>query len=76
MCIRDRMGDGDDRLAARQHGDGLLDEVLVLRVDARGGLVENDDGRVFENGAGDGDAVSYTHLCSRSCGCRIQTSLP
>lgn len=34
-------------LAARQLGDGLLDEVLVLRVDARGGLVENDDGRVL-----------------------------
>ena len=44
---REAMGDGDDRLAARQLGDGLLDEVLVLRVDARGGLVENDDGRVL-----------------------------
>ena len=48
---REAVGDDDDRLAARQLGDGLLDEVLVLRVDARGGLVEDDDGRVFENGA-------------------------
>ena len=56
---REAVGDGDDRLAARQLGDGLLDEVLVLRVDARGGLVENDDGRVFENGAGDGDALLF-----------------
>ena len=50
---RQAVGDRDDRLAARQLGDGLLDEVLVLRADARGGLVENDDGRVFENGAGE-----------------------
>lgn len=50
---REAVGDGDDRLAARQLGDGLLDEVLVLRADARGGLVENDDGRVFETVAGE-----------------------
>ena len=35
------VGDGDDGLAPRQGGDGLLDQVLVLRVDAGGGLVQN-----------------------------------
>ena len=41
------MGDGDDRLAARQLGDRLLDEVLVFGVDARRRLVKDDNGRVF-----------------------------
>jgi len=41
------MGDGDDRLAARQLGDCLLDEVLVFGVDARRRLVKDDNGRVF-----------------------------
>ena len=34
--------------------------MLILRVDAGGGLVQNDDGGVFQNGAGDGDALLLT----------------
>ena len=37
------VGNGDDRLAVGQLGDRLLDEMLVLRVDAGGGLVQNDN---------------------------------
>ena len=51
------VGDGDDGLAPGQLGNGLLDEVLVLRVNAGGCLVQNDDGRVFQDGPGDGDAL-------------------
>ena len=51
------VGDRDDRLAARELGDGLLDEVLVFGVDARGCLVEDDNGCVFENRPRDGRAL-------------------
>ena len=51
------VGDRDDRLAARALGDGLLDEVLVFGVDARGRLIEDDNGRVLEDGPRDGRAL-------------------
>lgn len=54
---RKPVGDRDDRFAARKRRDRVLDEVFVFRVDARGGLVEQDDGRILENGAGNGDAL-------------------
>ena len=54
------VGDGDDRLAVGQLGDRLLDEMLILRVDAGRGLVQNDDGRVLENGPGDEDCLQKT----------------
>ena len=37
------VGNGDDGLAVGQLRDRLLDEMLVLRVDAGGGLVQNDN---------------------------------
>ena len=43
------VGNRDDRLAARKLRNGLLDEVLVFGVDARGRLIEDDNGCVFEN---------------------------
>ena len=51
---RQPVGNRDDRLAARELGDGLLDEVLVFGVDARGRLIEDDNGRVLEDGPRDG----------------------
>ena len=51
------VGDRDDHLAARELGDGLLDEVLVFGVDARGRLIEDDNGCVFENRPRDGRAL-------------------
>ena len=52
------MRDHDDRLAARQLGDGALQVALVLRVDVGGGPVEDDDGRVLQDGARDGEALA------------------
>ena len=51
------MGDRDDRLAARKLRNGLLDEVLVFGVDARGRLIEDDNGCVLEDGLRDGRAL-------------------
>ena len=51
------VGNRDDRLAARKLRNGLLDEVLVFGVDARGCLVEDDNGRVLEDGPRDGRAL-------------------
>lgn len=54
---RKAMRNGNDRFASRQLGERLLDQVLVFRVDAGGRLVKNDDGSVFQNGAGNGNAL-------------------
>ena len=51
------VGNRDDRLAARKLRNGLLDEVLVFGVDARGRLIEDDNGCVFENRPRDGRAL-------------------
>ena len=51
------VGNRDDRLAARKLRNSLLDEVLVFGVDARGCLVEDDNGCVFENRPRDGRAL-------------------
>ena len=51
------VGNRDDRLAARKLRNGLLDEVLVFGVDARGRLIEDDNGRVLEDGPRDGRAL-------------------
>ena len=56
---RQAVGDRDDRLAARQLGDRLLDGVLVFGVDARRHLVEDDNGRIFQDRACDGDALLF-----------------
>ena len=53
------MGNRDDRLAARKLRNGLLDEVLVFGVDARGRLIEDDNGCVFENRPRDGDPLLF-----------------
>ena len=51
------VGNRDDRLAARKLRNGLLDEVLVFGVDARGRLIEDDNGRVLEDGPRDRRAL-------------------
>ena len=52
------VGDGEDRLSLGQGGQGLLDQVLILRIHAGGGLVQNHDGRILQNRPGDGDALA------------------
>lgn len=42
------VGNGDDGFAPGQFRDGLLDQVLVFRVHAGGGLVQDDDGASFK----------------------------
>ena len=53
------MRDDEQGLALRQRGDAALDLVLVFGVGEGGGLVEDDDGRVFEHHARDGDALLF-----------------
>ena len=57
---RQAVGDGDDGPAPGELGDGGLDQVLVLRVDAGRGLVQNDDGRVLKDGPGNGNPLFFT----------------
>ena len=52
------VGNHDDGLAGEQARERLLDLRLVLHVQARGGLVQEHDRRVLEQGAGDGDALA------------------
>ena len=49
--------DHNDGLVARQGFDGLLKPVFVFGVNIRGGFVQNDDGRVLEHCARNGDAL-------------------
>ena len=42
------VGNGDDGFAPGQFRDGLLDQVLVFRVHAGGGLAQDDDGASFK----------------------------
>ena len=46
------------RAAFAQFGDRLLDIALGFRIKRRGGLVEQDDGRVLDQRAGDGYALA------------------
>ena len=51
------MGDDQHRLAGQQAGEGSLHLGLVLHIQAGGGLVQQDDGGVFQKRPGDGDAL-------------------
>ena len=57
---RKAVGNGDYSLAARQLRYGLLNEVLVFWVNAGGRFVKDDNGSVFQYGAGDGDTLLLT----------------
>lgn len=52
------MGYDHKRLSGRESRDGALDLVLVLWIGERGGLVEQDDRRVFEDRAGYRDTLA------------------
>ena len=54
------MGNNDNRLTCKQTGECLLYHGLVLHIQARRGLVQKDDGRVFEQRTGDRDALTLT----------------
>ncbi|MCW0416310.1 hypothetical protein NB689_002064 [Xanthomonas sacchari] len=52
------MGDRDHRLARHQFVQAVLDRRLHFRIQRRGGLVQDQDRRVLEQHAGDGDALA------------------
>ena len=54
------MGDGDGRAALCQSSHGFLDLLFRLYVYRGGSFVENEDARVVQNGAGNGDALAFT----------------
>ena len=49
--------DGDRGASCRHGVDGFLDGLLGLRVEGARGLVEDEDGRVAQDGAGDREAL-------------------
>ena len=54
------MGDDERRAAPHDLAQRLADAVLGLDVDARGGVVEDQDARVHDQRAGDGDALTLS----------------
>ena len=52
------MGNNDNRLTCKQTGECLLNHSLVLHIQARRRLVQQHDRRIFEQRAGDGDALA------------------
>ena len=55
---RQPVRDGDHRLARHQPVEALLDRRLDLRIERARRLVEDEDRRVLEEDAGDGDALA------------------
>ena len=60
MAMVVRLFNGDGGAALHQSLQGLLHQTLALGVEGRGGLVEDEDGRVLEDGTGDADALALT----------------
>ena len=54
---RQPVGDDDRRASFHQVAESFLDHPLALGVQRRGRLVEDEDGRIGQDGAGDGDAL-------------------
>ncbi len=51
------MGEDQRRSAFHETFEGFLDDSLVLGIDRRQSLIEDEDGCIAEQGAGDGDAL-------------------
>ena len=51
------VGDGDGRPSFGEFFQALLDPAFALVVKGAGGLVENEDRRIFQEDAGNGDAL-------------------
>ena len=49
--------DGDDGAAVHEAAERLADQLLRFAVERRGRLIEQQQGRVLQEGAGDGDAL-------------------
>src|ERR1700722_2512524 len=57
---RKPMRDDQRSAAAHQPFESLQNQALALRIERTGGFVQNQDGRVAQNGAGDGHALALT----------------
>lgn len=66
------MGDHDDRFVVRQLGNGFQQLLFALGVNIRRRLIENDDGRILQHGAGEG----YAHPLPQSTTQRPLGMLP
>ncbi len=55
---RQPVGHDQRGAALHEHAQGVVDLLLHLDVDGAGGIVEHQDGRVDEQGPGDGDALA------------------
>jgi hypothetical protein len=55
---REAVGDDEHGAAGEQPLDGLLHQPLALGVERARRLVEDEDGRVEQQGAGDGEALA------------------
>jgi len=53
------MGDDDHRAFLDQRRDGLMNGQLAFGIQRSGRFVEDHDRGVFENGAGDADALTF-----------------
>ena len=51
------VGDDQNGLAGKQTGEGFLNSALIFHVQAGGCLIQKDDRRIFQKGAGDGDPL-------------------
>ena len=60
------VGDHDDGAMFHQVGQRLLYQHFALGVQMAGGFVENQDGRVLEQRAGDGDALALSAAEARA----------
>lgn len=62
ICVADggeAVGDDEAGAVGEEAVEGFLNEFFGGGIDAGGGFVEDEDGRVFEEGAGDGDALFF-----------------
>jgi hypothetical protein len=75
----DPMSDQQDGPSPHEPGERLLDEELALGVEVRGGLVEDQDGRVSQERASDGESLglaarqpdpAFAHLGGKPVGQR------
>ena len=51
------MRDDEDRLVPRQFQQGLLHKRLIIRIQSRGSLVQHQDGRLAQEGPGQGQTL-------------------
>ena len=71
------VGDDQKRFPPGKRHNGALDFVLILGISEGGRLVQNHNGGVLQNGAGDGDALTLPagELLARVSGRRIPAML-